>query len=103
MFRVRLRTLLRAAWDWWFFWGRARSSPDRGPDRWEDQSLRQRGAVWCILAQWLVTQTENPGRTGLVAMVISRTEQRAGKKIEPFRRFQYSDRSEDYSECKEIR
>jgi hypothetical protein len=55
------------------------------------RSLRQRGAVWCILAQWLVTQTENPGRTGLVAMVISRTEQRAGKKIEPFRRFQYSD------------
>ena len=40
---------------------------------------------------WLVTQTENAGRRRLDATVISRLEKRAGKKIEPFRKFQYSD------------
>jgi hypothetical protein len=39
----------------------------------------------------MVNQTENAGRKRLDATMISRLEKRAGKKIEPFRKFQYSD------------
>jgi hypothetical protein len=39
----------------------------------------------------MVTQSENAGRKGFDATVISRTEKLTGKKIEPFRKFQYSD------------
>jgi hypothetical protein len=72
------------------FWAPG-AAQGRGPDLREDQSLRPCGTVWCILADWLVTQIENAGRKRLDATVISRLEKRAGKKIEPFRKFQYSD------------
>src|ERR1022692_2253538 len=39
------------------FWGPG-AAQGRGPDLREDQSLRPCGAVWCILVDWLVTQTE---------------------------------------------
>src|ERR1035438_9455504 len=72
------------------FWGPG-AAQGRGPDLREDQSLRPCGAVWCILVDWLVTQTENAGRKRLDATVISRLEKRPAKKIEPFRKFQCSD------------